>query len=222
VLVIPAGESHTGEAAENAGWSYRAFYPDQGTLATLVRDVFKRGSIAYNFASTPLTEDRRLAGRLAALHLVAERAIHDPLARQQAFAAAMTAVLRRCARPGGRLRVPQPEPGRIHRAIDLARVRLDDQKLAITDLAEAAGLSLYHFMRCFRATTGVTAHAMVVQLRLAEARRLLAAGKPAAEIACSVGFADQSHLIRRFQAAFGVTPGQYARETSKRSYPAAA
>ncbi len=71
-------------------------------------------------------------------------------------------------------------------------------------------------MRCFRAATGVTAHSFVTQLRITEARRRLAEGEPAAEVAHDVGFADQSHLIRRFRAALGVTPGQYAHESRKR------
>jgi AraC-like DNA-binding protein len=34
-------------------------------------------------------------------------------------------------------------------------------------------------------------------------------GEPPAFAAASVGFADQSHLIRKFKAAYGITPGQY-------------
>jgi AraC-like DNA-binding protein len=35
------------------------------------------------------------------------------------------------------------------------------------------------------------------------------AGEPPAMAAAAAGFADQSHLIRKFKAAYGVTPGQY-------------
>ena len=62
----------------------------------------------------------------------------------------------------------------------------------------------------------MTAHGFVTQLRVVEARRLLAEGNPAAEVAHVVGFADQSHLVRHFRAALGVTPGQYARESCRR------
>lgn len=217
VLIIPAGETHTGEAEQEEGWSYRAFYPDEDTLGALAAELFagwRRGPVDFDVA--PLHEDRPLARRLAALHLIAETAVGEPLARQQAFAAALTAVLLRHARPGGTLRIAGAEPRPVRRAIDLARARFNDPKLGVADLAEAAGLSAFHFMRCFRATTGVTAHGFVTQSRVVEARRLLARGTPAAEVAHAVGFADQSHLVRRFRAALGVTPGQYARETCRR------
>lgn len=217
VLIIPAGETHTGEAEREEGWSYRAFYPDENILGALAADLFvgaRRGPV--DFDMVPLHEDRPLARRLAALHLIAETAVGEPLARQQAFAAAMTAVLLRYARRGGTPKVARAEPRPVRRAIDLARARFDDPTLGISDLAEAAGLSAFHFMRCFRATTGVTAHGFVTQSRVVEARRLLARGTPAAEVAHAVGFADQSHLVRRFRAALGVTPGQYARESCRR------
>jgi AraC-like DNA-binding protein len=41
------------------------------------------------------------------------------------------------------------------------------------------------------------------------ARRLLAAGRPPAEAALQVGFADQSHMTRAFVRQFGITPGRY-------------
>jgi AraC-like DNA-binding protein len=46
-------------------------------------------------------------------------------------------------------------------------------------------------------------------LRLSEAKRLMLAGEPPAMAAAAAGFADQSHLIRKFKEAYGVIPGQY-------------
>ena len=217
LLIIPAGETHAGEAEREAGWSYRAFYPDQRTLNALAVDLFggtPPGSLS--FGSAPLHEDPSLARQLTDLHTIVETAVGEPLARQQAFAAAMAAVLLRYMRPGKIPRSAGAEPNSVRRAIDLAHARADDPNLAVADLAQAAGLSAYHFMRCFRAATGVTAHGFVTQLRVVEARRLLAAGVSAAEVAHAVGFADQSHLVRHFRAALGVTPGRYARESRRR------
>jgi AraC-like DNA-binding protein len=52
-------------------------------------------------------------------------------------------------------------------------------------------------------------HRYQTQLRVDAARALLAQGHQAVEVAGAVGFADQSHFIRRFKAITGVTPGRY-------------
>jgi AraC-like DNA-binding protein len=51
----------------------------------------------------------------------------------------------------------------------------------------------------------------VLQLRLAKAKRLLAADLPLRQIAAETGFADQSHFTRHFRKSYGVTPVQYLR-----------
>jgi AraC family transcriptional regulator, chemosensory pili system protein ChpD len=71
-------------------------------------------------------------------------------------------------------------------------------------------------MRSFRAATGLTDHHYVVQLRLRETCNLLARGMSASVVADSVGFADQSHLMRHFRAVYGVTPGSFVRESRSR------
>ena len=63
------------------------------------------------------------------------------------------------------------------------------------------------------AAFGLAPHAYLVQLRLAKARRLLAAGQPPALVAMSLGFADQSHMGRWFRRAYAMTPAYYRRRT---------
>ena len=57
---------------------------------------------------------------------------------------------------------------------------------------------------------GLPPHAYQIQLRVARARELVAAGVPLAEVATMTGFADQSHLTRLFKRVVGIPPGQYA------------
>ena len=84
-----------------------------------------------------------------------------------------------------------------------------DRPILLKDIAAAAGLSSFYFLRTFKRVTGMPPHAYLNQIRLERARTLLADGEPPAQVAAALGFTDQSHLIRRFKAAFGVTPGQY-------------
>lgn len=70
-----------------------------------------------------------------------------------------------------------------------------DQGVSLSDLADAACLSEFHFARMFKASFGVAPHAWVMQRRLARARALLAdAHMPLDEVARRCGYAHASHM----------------------------
>ncbi len=97
----------------------------------------------------------------------------------------------------------------VRRAQDFLRAHARDA-VSLDDVARAAGLSKYHLARAFAREVGMPPHAYQRCLRLARARRLLAAGCPVGAVAHETGFADQAHLTRWFGRVFGVTPGRYA------------
>ena len=82
----------------------------------------------------------------------------------------------------------------------------DDHSLV--ELAATLGLSPSYFSRQFKQSTSLSPHQYLIQCRVERAKSLLVEGRMViAEIARQVGFADQSHLTRHFQRAFGVSPG---------------
>ena len=77
----------------------------------------------------------------------------------------------------------------------------------VAALARMAQLSPYHFLRSFKATTGVTPHQWLLRARLRAAAEKLAATKaPVTDIALDVGFDDLSNFTRTFRAEFGASP----------------
>jgi AraC-like DNA-binding protein len=80
---------------------------------------------------------------------------------------------------------------------------------SLTELARVGGVSRFHLLRLFRSETGLPPHAWLMQRRLQLARQRLRLGEPPAAVAAALGFVDQSHLTRRFRAAYGVTPSRY-------------
>jgi AraC family transcriptional regulator len=80
----------------------------------------------------------------------------------------------------------------------------------LRNIADACGLSVSHFSRAFRKTTGLAPHAWLLQARVDAAKALLQK-RPASlsTIARACGFADQSHLSRVFTRRVGVTPGAW-------------
>lgn len=85
----------------------------------------------------------------------------------------------------------------------------DPAQLSLAVLARQAGLGRYQLIRAFRAATGFTPHAYLLNARVNRGRQLLGEGQALADVAYKLGFADQSHFQRVFKAHVGVTPGQY-------------
>ncbi|XHS31390.1 helix-turn-helix domain-containing protein [Pseudoxanthomonas sp. UC29_72] len=100
---------------------------------------------------------------------------------------------------------------RLAPVIDAMRAALHEP-LALADLAAVANLSPFHFLRKFKAQYHLTPHQMLMALRLAEAKRLLARGVRPADVAAATGLTDQAHLTRAFARRYGVTPARYQRQ----------
>lgn len=101
----------------------------------------------------------------------------------------------------------------VERACERLRAHVADA-VSLDELAAVAGLSKFYLLRAFRRAYGLTPHAYQMQLRLARARRLIADGHALSYVTYESGFADQSHLTRRFAAFFGLTPARLARQLS--------
>jgi AraC-like DNA-binding protein len=87
--------------------------------------------------------------------------------------------------------------------------------MGIEDLTRVGGVSASHLMRTFRRQVGIPIHSYLTQVRLRHAREMLTRSVPGAEVAVAVGFADQSHLVRRFKHVYVATPGTYVRESRR-------
>jgi len=86
------------------------------------------------------------------------------------------------------------------------------EDISVTDLAEVACLSIFHFTRAFAGSTGVPPHRYVSRRRLESAKAMIAAGRVSlCEIALDCRFSSQSSFTRAFRRAMGVTPAEYRR-----------
>jgi AraC-like DNA-binding protein len=129
----------------------------------------------------------------------------------------------------GREAVPHSLLGRLFaRAIPLDRARSTGRSLAparrylhahlgevipTAVLAEMLGLAESHFIRAFHLEFGLPPHAYHLRLRLAHAAELLSCGLSVATVASECGFADQSHLSRKFKEVYGLTPAAWGTAT---------
>ena len=207
IVLLNPDELHDGQAA-GAGFRYRVFYPSPAMMRAAVADLADGADRPAPGFGPVIVDDPVLARGLLAAH-VASKDEPDALARDSALTAALAALLSRHADLA-----PKPqagaEPRRIARVTAMMRAE-PERPFSLEDLAAAAGLSRFHFLRVFSKTTGQTPHAFLVNQRVNRAQSMLRAGERPAEVAVACGFADQPHLTRLFRRIVGVTPGQYAR-----------
>lgn len=87
--------------------------------------------------------------------------------------------------------------------------------LDLAELAQAAGVSRFHFLRLFKNTFGQTPHRYVLDQRLATARRLLeTTAQPIAQVAFATGFSSQSHLSTAMRRSTGLSPSTWRRNNA--------
>ncbi len=204
VIVVPPGAVHDGRRGAEEGWTYRVVYPRPELLAALMAE-WRDGDVRLPEFHRVVLDDPLLVPGLRSLHAVLLGS-DDALQRASAWRAAMAPLLRHA---GVRLPTVGREDGAVRRVQELLRADLG-ATLRLESLARDVGLSPWHLNRVFSRSVGLPPHAWRNQWRLAQAKRLLRSGLGPADVAASLGFADQSHLHRLFKRAFGVTPGGYA------------
>lgn len=93
------------------------------------------------------------------------------------------------------------------------RLRCVDEESSIPEVARAAGLSPYHFIRLFKAVFGETPHRCRVQARLARAKYLLTMGDYSVTRVCmEVGFSSLGSFSMLFLRRVGLSPSAYKRK----------
>jgi AraC-like DNA-binding protein len=217
VMAFNPDDPHDGQATDGNGFTYRMIHIGPELVSRVLADAAGR-PVGLPLFAEPVISNPVLAARLRDLH----RGLlggATTLRRDELLAAVVLAA----AGPGGTRpgtwaltaeSAPADARQVARRARDLiADRRLDD--LNAGDLVAVTGRSRFAVHRAFTHVYGMSPGDYQRQLRLREARSLIAAGRPISEAAALAGFADQSHLSRWFVRYYGVTPGRYQRATAQ-------
>lgn len=208
VMIIHPGEVHAAEAAQrDAGWDHCAFYPSARFLESITDEILAdQGQL--DFGNDVIRHDTRAARHLLRAHAIIT-STPDVTEKQCTTYDAFGSLIARYGQRSRRGRSPSKARAGIRRSVEFLEAQ-HAEPITVRDVAAVAGLSDYHFMRVFRATTGLSVHRYLTQIRLDRAKIMLSTGLGSAEVAARVGLFDQSHLIRHFRRHFGVTPRDYA------------
>ncbi|WP_144186202.1 helix-turn-helix domain-containing protein [Elioraea rosea] len=194
-----------------APYRVRVLAIDAARLHALVAAAGAPGASAIEpLVDTLMLRDKGIECLLDAFWAEAVR--DDPVARLLADGMAAT-LAARLLRIAGFAAV-QPDasalaPRRLRRALDFIEAHLADD-IGLADIAEAAGLSPYHFARAFRAATGLPPYRYVTQKRIARAQRLIAQTELSlAQVAFESGFGSQAQFTTAFTRLVGTSPGRW-------------
>lgn len=99
----------------------------------------------------------------------------------------------------------------IRRVVDYVDEHLA-RPIYLSDLSKVAGLGRIAFAQQFKAATGLSPYAYVLNQRIVRAQQLLACREATiVGVALDLGFNSQGHFTELFRKLVGVTPGQWRR-----------
>ena len=205
IITVNPGEVHDGAPIGDSGRAWKMLYFDPALVAEAATDICQEHRGVPEF-SLPVIHDAGVALRFSRLFRALTTG-DDAFDGEEELLILLAAVI---GEAGGADRFLPP-------AVRRAKSRIDDDPAApvsLADLASEGGMSRFQLLRAFARATGLTPHAYLLQRRIDNARRMIAAGTPLAIAAAGSGFADQSHMTRVFISKFGVSPGIYAAATS--------
>jgi AraC-like DNA-binding protein len=196
--ILHPDETHDGAAGSDEGFAYPIVYIDPA----LVQEALDGAPLP--FVARPVVEASRLGD---ARDIWDTDAAIDDVARTE-LALAVADLLRAASgttHSSGALAIER-----------LRRVRaciaaLPAERQSMDQLERLAGLDRWTLARQFRAAFGTSRFRTMRQLD--EVRWSLRQGMSLAEASIAAGFADQSHMSRRFKAAHGVTQGAWVSAT---------
>ncbi len=208
VLVVPVGQQHV------VDWT-----KDAGILSVQLSESFI--TKALDVPKLILSDSLILRDPL--LRILANEIREELLAPEQASPALLEAFttivayrVGKQALNGNALKGKQRESALS--SVQMNRIRAYitehmDKSITINMLADVVGLSMWHFLRRFAATEGISPHVFLTRVRLQRARTLLAESEMSiVEIALEVGM-SHSHFSRTFMTNFGHSPTEFRRQS---------
>ncbi len=100
------------------------------------------------------------------------------------------------------------------RAKEMMSAHMD---ISLPELAQECRLSVTHFVRGFRRSTGMSPHQWLLARRIGKAKVLLTKSNLSlADIALACGFSSQSHFTAAFTSSTDLSPGRWRRSFATR------
>jgi len=206
--LLEPGETHT-TTLLTGGVDFHTLCVSPHTFQRAAEEQGLAGQVHFRLAQL---EDGRLSAAIQGL-AASIQAAGSPLEQQSWLVLCLQGM------QGYAERTPrQPSPrlcgAAVRQAMDCLRDRYQEP-VDLEELADLTGVGRFSLVHAFSAQVGLPPHAYQIRIRIERARVLLERGVPPTVVAAEVGFSDQSHFHRHFKNILHVTPGEYARSSSR-------
>lgn len=206
VVVIPPGTVHSSWSGAQPA-SFHCLHLCARTLAEVGEEL--RTHVFQRPAASAIAAPARWA--FGALHreLMVDASLPGTQLSRDALALNLVVQL---ARPTMSRKLRSGSPLRSLARVDELLRSSPEADHSLTELAQLAGLSTFHFVRAYKRAYGITPHQQLLALRVARAAELMRQpGLTLTQIAYDVGFGSSSRLTEAFKRRHGVSPSQWRR-----------
>ena len=197
--ILHPDEMHDGGAATDAGFGYRIIYVDPCLVQAAL------GGRPLPFVQTPVIDASLLPAGFASDAWDIDTDIDD-VARVEVVVAVANLLV--TASSGGLLKSTTLAVAAVSRVRELMAAG-PAERHSMAELERVSGLDRWTLARQFRALFGTSPSRFRSLRQLDHVRRLLKGGMSLGAASIEAGFADQSHMSRRFKSAYGLTPAAW-------------
>lgn len=207
LVILHPGDVHEMGSGKNATWGFNCFYVDESLMQKFFGGSDSPGK-SPEFREQVI-DDPELISRLQSLHSKLDGSPFG-LEEETQLHLTLKELMQRYSQNNDDSIAESRR--RVHHSLQRVKEYLEeyyDQNIRLDDLAEVAGLSLFHMLREFKKQFGLPPYEYLNQLRVQRVKEYLRKQKSIADVAIQTGFSDQSHLTRTFKRLTGITPGLY-------------
>jgi AraC-like DNA-binding protein len=211
IIFFNPEQVHDGCAGAGSPMEYQMLYIPEPLIVNMMQVVGNASNDQARLDSS-LFQDTILRQQMFSLvQLMQQPDIHSSIEEEQLLLGVTHSIVRL---GGGRLDTQSSQTRKdtlLMRAKEFIYYN-QHRKITVDEIANAASISKYHFIRLFSEQFGITPHQYVLSLRINRCKIALDSGERATDVAAKLGFSDVSHLNRKFKNTFGITPTQYQRQ----------
>lgn len=211
VVTINPDEVHTGEAVDARGYKFHTLFLEQEFVFSILEQYFGK-SHARLYFSTPIVHDPELAKHMHRLLTLQEQAFFERLEFESELIEFIVKLFGKHANKRGLLGLKEDK-----KSIITAKEYMREHASlnpSLEEVSDVVGLSKYYFFRLFKKESGMTPHEYLTIQKLLRVKQHIKEGESLSLIAFNNGFADQSHMNRKFKELFCITPGQFKKAVS--------